>query len=644
MKVVPPGAFRLRKRQAAEFTTAGFTLLHGLAPLLRTGWARHAVRDAATRATPAFVRLHLRDNGCGVPAETPIAPLRDLAECTGGATPTRIPGLHMHSEGVRRMIDSEGGVLGRVASQLLGLQAVSLYSSAYYRKDGTWSRAATPWHQDLAEVPLDTNAMVTFWCPLQAVGNGDSPLVFAAHSHTDVAARHWYRPSYEESVQSRFLLGAEHRYHLSSFHRVAAGDCTAHHGWTLHAARGGHGRRVAREALALVFVDADARRLPAEDLRRYRPVPGGTASLVHRDWYDGGCTSRKQCMTKLDVWPHTWSSPVAAAPTPVAGEPPQEQAQFDAFGGASVIGVARSGEPWRRVPLSQQIRFAVEGHTVVPGLVPHFRNGWTRNAVRLAGRRAAPQYFHKALHDMGCPDLEADCTRLSTIDDCVAVLRTCKQRTQRSLPYFQFLHLHKISPDIATVAQSRRLGYAAATLLGVRSVRLYQTGLFIKRADWFPNATGWHQDLNMVPLDTSSYITFWCPLQRLTHNDTVLMFASRSHRDVALKHWFTTGYGRNQTDRMVVMMQDRYHLEKYDDLRPGDCTAHHGWTYHAAKQADERTRAREAVTFSFVDSNALRLPDSVARRYRGVPAVRFRSSVRPLARRRCPCSGSPGDF
>ena len=49
------------------------------------------------------------------------------------------------------------------------------------------------------------------------------------------------------------------------------------------------------------------------------------------------------------------------------------------------------------------------------------------------------------------------------------------------------------------------------------------------------------KDLNMIPLDTGSngYLTFWCPLQRLevAANDSLLVFAEGSHRDMARVHW-----------------------------------------------------------------------------------------------------------
>lgn len=45
----------------------------------------------------------------------------------------------------------------------------------------------------------------------------------------------------------------------------------------------------------------------------------------------------------------------------------------------------------------------------------------------------------------------------------------------------------------------------------------------------------------MIPLDTgpAGYLSFWCPLSELRAdlNDSMLVFAAGSHRDITLTHW-----------------------------------------------------------------------------------------------------------
>ena len=49
-------------------------------------------------------------------------------------------------------------------------------------------------HSDLRMTPFDTNALVTAWIPLRAVGGAeeDSTLLFASGSHRDFALPFWH--------------------------------------------------------------------------------------------------------------------------------------------------------------------------------------------------------------------------------------------------------------------------------------------------------------------------------------------------------------------------------------------------------------------------------------------------------------------
>lgn len=109
------------------------------------------------------------------------------------------------------------------------------------------------------------------------------------------------------------------------------------------------------------------------------------------------------------------------------------------------------------------------------------------------------------------------------------------------MPYFQAVNGHRVRQSINEIATSKRLGKAAASLLQVPSVRLYQTAIFVKNGSSVNTDTEWHADLSMVPLDVAvgGYLTFWCPLNQLHHSrgDSILWFAEGSHRDTARYHW-----------------------------------------------------------------------------------------------------------
>eukprot|EP00640_Fibrocapsa_japonica_P005148 CAMPEP_0113946102 /NCGR_PEP_ID=MMETSP1339-20121228/54462_1 /TAXON_ID=94617 /ORGANISM="Fibrocapsa japonica" /LENGTH=206 /DNA_ID=CAMNT_0000952017 /DNA_START=397 /DNA_END=1017 /DNA_ORIENTATION=- /assembly_acc=CAM_ASM_000762 len=160
------------------------------------------------------------------------------------------------------------------------------------------------------------------------------------------------------------------------------------------------------------------------------------------------------------------------------------------------------------------------------------------------------------------------------------------------------------------IALSETMGEIASYLLNAPSIRLYQTSAFFKDPGGVNQATGFHTDLNQVPLDTHQYLTFWCPLKYTSWEDSVLQFATGSHRDISYKHW----YGAVPKDQDALLSQ-RYIVAHYAPYAPGDCSIHHGWTYHKANP-NEGSETREAVTFSYVDAKAKKLHSNEIRNSR----------------------------
>lgn len=89
---------------------------------------------------------------------------------------------------------------------------------------------------------------------------------------------------------------------------------------------------------------------------------------------------------------------------------------------------------------------------------------------------------------------------------------------------------------IDSIARSEKLGHIAGEILGVDSVRLYQTCTFFKASG--QGETSWHSDLSTSPFDTNSMVTCWIALTDIAgYEEAPLEFASRSHKDVALPYW-----------------------------------------------------------------------------------------------------------
>lgn len=169
-------------------------------------------------------------------------------------------------------------------------------------------------------------------------------------------------------------------------------------------------------------------------------------------------------------------------------------------------------------------------------------------------------------------------------------------------PFLQAFNLWRKSEAIAALVSSPELTSAASQLLGVDRVRLYQDSLFVKRPG--DGETHWHADLYTSPLDTNSFVTVWLPLQPVPPEDeggSGLVFASGSHRDLALHFWH--GDPDYQTD-----CSDRGYRETEleDGLEVGDSTWHHGWTLHCASPNDLES-SRRALAVSYFADGAIRL-------------------------------------
>ena len=257
-------------------------------------------------------------------------------------------------------------------------------------------------------------------------------------------------------------------------------------------------------------------------------------------------------------------------------------------------------EPPESVELSQVLDFQRHGVTMLRGLLtaelgePSFAADF-HGAVDAAER----EFVDHALSLMGCPGMR------NATEGAESALLACQARAEQAgedaprIPYVQYINLHRHSPRLLAIATSAKLGRAAAALLDVAGVRLYQSTAFIKppgRRDPRNQETGWHPDLATVPLDTNDFGTFWCPLQPLARGDSVLAFAPGSHRDSAARYWYdrsgrSAGGGRENQTRWL---EARHGIAGYDSYAAGDCSFHHGWTSTPRRRTGATAAARAA--------------------------------------------------
>lgn len=171
--------------------------------------------------------------------------LRDYVEAkgavlVGGSSATAEYHLSDAPPAVAELVTSPR--LGEIAARLLDAEAVRiLHFVGLFKPAGG---PPTPWHQDLAYLPLDGEKMVTLWIPLTDFTPDMGTLVFAEGSHRQGRA---LGPAALESFP------------MAHNGAMQAGDLSLHLGWTLHSAEENSTGRE-REALAIVYY-ADGTRI-----------------------------------------------------------------------------------------------------------------------------------------------------------------------------------------------------------------------------------------------------------------------------------------------------------------------------------------------------------------------------------------------
>ena len=183
------------------------------------------------------------------------------------------------------------------------------------------------------------------------------------------------------------------------------------------------------------------------------------------------------------------------------------------------------------------LAFERDGHLLTPNLLPPGKVHWIRNCVQDLHKQGRSQALEQKVRVLIGQD---------AVDKALANGRNTADTLEKQLsglpkacvPFLQNFNLWRQSDDLLGLLRTPALAGVAAQLLGVRKVRLYQDSIFVKRPGDGP--TNWHSDLTMAPLDTNKLVTVWIPLQPLDSVDdggTGLVFASGSHRDVALCFW-----------------------------------------------------------------------------------------------------------
>jgi len=256
------------------------------------------------------------------------------------------------------------------------------------------------------------------------------------------------------------------------------------------------------------------------------------------------------------------------------------------------------------VGAAQLLEFERSGHTTTRGLLPRDDVVALRRSVdRVYAEREVEALRQKARVLLGDEQQRQIEHSAGAAEGAVkdALRRSIDGLPDGAVPFLQLFNLWRDSPAVAELWRSPHLAGTAARLLGVARVRLYQDAFFLKRPGDGP--THWHSDLAMAPLDTNSFVTCWLPLHDIAAPEdggSALVFASGSHRDVALHFWHgDPGCPVDGSDR-------GYPIRQGGALRMGDATWHHGWVLHSAGP-NELLAPRRAIAVSFFADGARRL-------------------------------------
>ena len=238
---------------------------------------------------------------------------------------------------------------------------------------------------------------------------------------------------------------------------------------------------------------------------------------------------------------------------------------------------------------------------------PCFRQGWAQVAKDYAHSEARRlpncKFDDMALMQTPKPKHMGNSTSekkaLKEVRRALGALKAldiCSSGDSNNAPkYYDTLNLRRWHDGISTWAASHRIAKAAADLLGVEHVRLYQDGYFRKgdlegtRVDVLNQATNIHRDSDMTPIGSQHFVVAWCPLRPIDPDkDSTLMFWGGSN-DYA--------HGRDAYDSLL---KSSVVLGRYQNIDDGQTLEDRVLTRQAA--LNRRIKYRQGGLVNLVDA------------------------------------------
>jgi len=187
--------------------------------------------------------------------------------------------------------------------------------------------------------------------------------------------------------------------------------------------------------------------------------------------------------------------------------------------GAAKVTMAKAGATGPPLGLQELLDFERKGHIKLQDMLPSPKDA---DRMRLAVsreymRRRKEAYVQKVRLFAAEDEDEAlykQALQCKSESEARELLEAWCNENEVPVPFLQVFNVHRDNTEdartIQAFATSTRMGHTAASLLGVPSVRLYQTSVFMKERGH--GETSWHADLATSPFDSNHMITCWVAL------------------------------------------------------------------------------------------------------------------------------------
>jgi ectoine hydroxylase-related dioxygenase (phytanoyl-CoA dioxygenase family) len=164
----------------------------------------------------------------------------------------------------------------RIAGQLMSATKINIFFDQWLIKEpGTTTK--TPWHHDMTYWPINGDQICTLWLALDPVNVENGPVEYIRGSHrwgkkfrpASFGSGHQYTEDFPEVPdidQMRSELD------IVQF-ELAPGDCTIHHGLTVHSAPGNSSATTRRRAHVSRWAGNDVVFHPRDGIQEMPPMP-----------------------------------------------------------------------------------------------------------------------------------------------------------------------------------------------------------------------------------------------------------------------------------------------------------------------------------------------------------------------------------